>query len=601
MKKIVAIAAVVGFFVVFFMWLPTPKNKESNSSLKIITHANVFTGTQWLDNVDVVFDKGIVIEVNKNLEEKYRTASIIQAENQYLIPGLIDSHTHAWGDALKKAVRFGITTELDMFTNTAFAAGQRKLRDEHEWNVRQADLFSAGILATAPKGHGTEYGIEIPVISSANEAEAFIAARIAEGSDYIKIIYSANSTWMPSIDRATLNALVSAARAQKKLVMVHVDSLMSAEHAIAAGADGLAHSFMDNLQDGDMLELIALMQENNSFVVPTLSVLGSMVGQGAIPNLQADFLAVGYNLEDVEAALEQTISQESHAQAFLHAKENVARFIHAGIPVLAGTDAPNPGMVHGLSLHNELALLVQSGFSPTQALQAATIAPAQMFHLEKRGQIKAGMKADFVLLSKDPKADIRHTRSIVSVYKNGYLINKNIVSIMGETIAFPASLGDFEAQTESRESSVININWYTTTDEIAQGDSSVSIQIIEGINNNHVMQIKGAIGGKFSYPWAGMYLPLTDSEELGVDLSKVSSLNFQAKGTAGSYKVMLFSTNQPIRPIELVFTVGSQWQEASVSLSSVNQGLLKSISGIAIVAGKEHEAFELNIDDIWLR
>lgn len=601
MKKFIGITAVVGFFVAFFMWLPTPENKESTSSLKIITHANVFTGTQWLDNVDVAFDKGIVIEVNKNLAEKYSAASIIQAENQYLIPGLIDSHTHTWDNALKKAVRFGITTELDMFTSTAFATGQRKLRDEHDKNVQQADLFSAGILATAPKGHGTEYGMEIPVISSANEAEAFIAARIAEGSDYIKIIYDVNSTWMPSIDRATLNALVGAAKAQKKLVMVHVDNLMSAEHAIAAGADGLAHSFMDNLQDGDMLELITLMQKNNSFVVPTLSVLGSMVGQGATPNLKADFLAAGYNLENVEAALEQTIGQENYAQAFLHAKENVARFIHAGIPVLAGTDAPNPGMVHGLSLHNELALLVQSGFSPTQALQSATIVPAQMFHLEKRGQIKVGMKADFVLLSKDPKVDIRHTRSIVSVYKNGYLINKNISATMGETVVLPASLGNFEAQTEGRESSVLNVNWSTTTDEIAQGNSSVSIQIIDGINNNHVMQIIGAIGRKFSYPWAGMYLPLTDSQEVGLDLSGVSSLDLRAQGTPGSYKVLLFSTNQPMRPIELMFVVSEQWQEAFVSLSSVNKGLLKSISGIAIVAGNGHEKFELNVDDIWLK
>jgi len=82
----------------------------------------------------------------------------------------------------------GTVTELDMFTDHRFAASMRAEQAAGKADGR-ADLFSAGTLVTAPKGHGTEYGMDIPTITAPGEAQAFVDARIAEGSDWIKIVY----------------------------------------------------------------------------------------------------------------------------------------------------------------------------------------------------------------------------------------------------------------------------------------------------------------------------------------------------------------------------------------------------------------------------
>src|SRR5262249_8916146 len=109
-------------------------------------------------------------------------------------------------------------------------------------------------------------------------AEAFVAARLAEGSDYIKIVYDDGATvglrW-PTIDRPTLAAVVAAAHAKQKLAVVHVLALEFARGAIAAGADGLVHLFVDRPIDEALVKLAA---ESKTFVTPTLTVLESVGG-----------------------------------------------------------------------------------------------------------------------------------------------------------------------------------------------------------------------------------------------------------------------------------------------------------------------------------
>lgn len=101
------------------------------------------------------------------------------------------------------------------------------------------------------------------------------------------------------------------------------------------------------------------------------------------------------------------------------AEENVRRLADAGITLLAGTDAPNPGTVFGASLHRELELLVRCGISPAQALSAATAEPARVFGLADRGRIAAGQRADLVLVPGDPLTDITATRAIDRIWRAG--------------------------------------------------------------------------------------------------------------------------------------------------------------------------------------
>jgi imidazolonepropionase-like amidohydrolase len=78
-----------------------------------------------------------------------------------------------------------------------------------------------------------------------------------------------------------------------------------------------------------------------------------------------------------------------------------------------------PGNAYGASVHAELALLVQAGLTPPEALAAATSAPARIFHLSNRGLIRPGMRADLVLVEGDPTQDIPATRNIAAVWKHG--------------------------------------------------------------------------------------------------------------------------------------------------------------------------------------
>ena len=102
-----------------------------------------------------------------------------------------------------------------------------------------------------------------------------------------------------------------------------------------------------------------------------------------------------------------------------YAEQVVAQLHTAGVPLLAGTDSPAPGLAHGPSLHRELELLVDSGLSPSEALTAATFTPATVFGFHDRGRVAVGLRADLLLVRGDPTTDIRAVHNIVGVWKLG--------------------------------------------------------------------------------------------------------------------------------------------------------------------------------------
>jgi imidazolonepropionase-like amidohydrolase len=103
----------------------------------------------------------------------------------------------------------------------------------------------------------------------------------------------------------------------------------------------------------------------------------------------------------------------------------VAQLQAAGVPILAGTDAPNPGTTYGASLHGELELYVEAGLTPLQALVAATSAPAAAFHMPDRGRIAPGLRADLLLVNGNPDEEIKATRNIVAIYKQGHEVDRH--------------------------------------------------------------------------------------------------------------------------------------------------------------------------------
>lgn len=261
----------------------------------------------------------------------------------------------------------------------------------------------------------------IPTLARAEDARAFVDARIAEGSDYIKIVKDDGSAYglkWPTLSDDEVAAVIAAAHWRQKMALAHIGTEQDAVAAIDAGVDGLAHLFANAAPRPDFAARVA---SHHAFVVPTLTLLESETGRASGASLVSD-PHLGPLLTATEiGSLRSAFHLPGRVTTFSldHARAAVAALEAAGVPLLAGTDAPNPGTAHGISVHRELELLVGAGLTPIEALSAATSTPARVFGLLDRGRIAPGLRADLVLVAGDPDRDITATRAIVQVWRNG--------------------------------------------------------------------------------------------------------------------------------------------------------------------------------------
>lgn len=400
-----------------FLCLLLPAPLLAQNVPVLFQKARVFDGTKVIAETDVLIQDGKIKEIGPNLA--VGEAKVVNGTGKTLLPGLIDAHVHVHDAAsLEQALLFGVTTELDMMMSPRLEQ-QLKQTDRDD----RASFFSAGFPATVPGGHGTEYGLDIPTLRLPSDAEAFVESRIREGSDYIKIMYTAGAELprmnpRPTLSKETLAAVVAAAHKNHRLAVVHIGSEMGARNAILAGADGLAHLFRGHSSPRDFGDLVA---EHHAFVIPTLSVLYSVCGpDSAGSKLVKDPLLSPYLSHEAKSRLKETFpSARTNLVSCKAAPEALRQLKAAGALIVAGTDAPNPGTTYGASLHGELEMYVEDGLTPIEALTAATSSPAQAFHISDRGRIAPGLRADLLLVNGHPDENIKATRDIQAVYKSG--------------------------------------------------------------------------------------------------------------------------------------------------------------------------------------
>jgi imidazolonepropionase-like amidohydrolase len=586
----------------FAMLLPdhVPLGAQTSGATTLIRHVRVFDGTRGIGTRDVLVRDGRISAVAPTLTAP-AGAVIVDGTNRTLLPGFIDAHTHAFGDALADALAFGVTTELDMFTNVSEARDRRAEQKAGPVSGR-ADLFSAGVLATAPGGHGTEYGIAIPTIAAPESAQAFVDVRLAEGSDFIKIILDDGSAYgrtIPTVSRATLVALVRAAHARRKLAVVHVGTLADARMAVGAGADGLMHLFVDRSPDAEFGRFVAA---HRAFVVPTLTVLKSVVGDAQGEKLASDARLAPYLGSTGRGTLLASFAFHSK-MSYAAAEETVRQLKAAGVPILAGTDATNPGTAHGISIHRELELLVSAGLTPTEALAAATGAPAKSFALGNRGRIAAGQRADLVLVDGDPTVDITATRAIVSVWKGGVLLDRAPIAAR---IAAQRARGDAPALglvsdfDDGKPTTAYGMGWVISTDQMVGGKSSAVMKVMDGGAHNSAksLDVTGEIAPGLAYAWGGvMFMPST-RPMAPADFSKAKEIRFWAKGDGRSYKVMVFAASKGQAPLMADFVAGPEWKEFIFPISSFGGIDGHDIMGVALTANPVSGAFHFRIDDV---
>lgn len=575
----------------------------------LIRGANVFDGTRLLGVRDVLLRGDRIAEVGAGLSAP-AGATVIDGAGQTLMPGLIDSHTHVWPGSLRTALAFGVTTELDMFLDVDSARSYRAAQRGAGVSSR-ADVFSAGTLVTAPGGHGTQFGMPIPTITAPDQAQAFVDARIAEGSDYIKIVYDRGDTYAmrwSTLSRETLEAVIRAAHARGKLAVVHIGDLASAKEAIAAGADGLVHLFVDRAPDA---ELAQLMAQRRAFAIPTMSVLQSIAAVRGGTAIAEDARLAPFLTRAERTMLGQTFPARAGAGlSYDHAVATVRALHAAGVRILAGTDAGNPGTAHGASMHGELALLVAAGLTPAQALAAATSVPAAAFRLSDRGRIAAGLRADLLLVRGDPTRDITATREIVGIWKGGVRFDRTelsraVASAEAAAARIPAGaedglVSDFDAGTMATR---FGAGWAISDDKMANGRSSATTTVVSGGANgsSHALRVAGDISNAVPYAWAGAMFSPGATMMAPTNLSSKREIRFWARGDGGTYRVMVFAQSKGFTPMSQNFVTTTEWKEYVIPISAFSGIDGKDLMALLFVGGPRPGAFEFFVDDVRFR
>lgn len=385
----------------------------------LVANVRVFDGERVADANSVLWEGARITAVGRDLPAPDR-GEVIDARGKTLLPGLIDAHVHT-PDALDRAeaalgqsLESGVTTALCMGTFTPETVAELKARDRTDL----ADLRSAGNPATVRGSHPSQlYPGDYPhALRHVAEVPPFIANRLREGSDYIKIMIEDSSLIggnTPRMSPELSRAVTSEAHAHGLLVIAHAQTRGFVEQALESGVDGLAHQFVDQPLTADFARLLG---DAGVFVVPTLAVYHSAEGR----TIAADPRLAAHVRNDWLGTLRTTEHGQERFQR--HALDAIRTLREAGVPILAGSDAAdvgNPGVTYGASIHHELALLVRGGLPPAEALAAATSVPAEHFRLTDRGRIRDGLRPDLLLVDGDPTTDITTTRNISAVWRNG--------------------------------------------------------------------------------------------------------------------------------------------------------------------------------------
>ncbi|MXY07119.1 MAG: amidohydrolase family protein [Rhodothermaceae bacterium] len=588
-RSLSGISVGIVVFVGIILTLPVPSTllsptEDVPQESFAVVDVTVFDGEVFRERWDVWIESGQVRQVGQNLDLPDNLPRL-DGRAHTLIPGLIDAHVHTFGTTLNDALRFGVTTVLDQFTDPALVAPKRAARQEIGIGT-EADIFSAGMLATAPGGYGSQFGVPVQTISGPSEATEWVRARKSEGSDWIKIVLEnggPHGQKIPSLSLETAAALVEAAHTEGLAAVVHASTLNHALEAMAMRVDGLVHIWQDEVITSADAQRLA---EADIFVVPTLSGIISYEDSAVVELIQ------GTDDSMLSPMQEQTLANRfpSTFQGDV-AIENVRRLRAAGVRLLAGTDSPNPGTAAGISMHGEIRLLTRAGLRPAEALAAGTSIAADAFGIPDRGRIVEGSLADLVLVRGDVQANVTYSHDIVAVWKDGFLVNRGLAATSTEPVPAPTEtlIADFEGGLEAAFGT-----WQITTDQMRGGASIASMTV-----QNAVLVIDGEISSNSAFPWAGvMWIPGAQP----MDFSGREVIRFRTRGDGRSYSVMLFGNAQFFgAPPSVTFMAPTEWKQIEIPLEDFPTNSPEIITGIAFMAEGAAGPFSFEIDEVELK
>jgi len=461
----------VAFLVLLLLPAGSLPQTFAGQSAIVITHVNIIdaTGRPVQPDMTLVIDRRI-IAIGKTGQVRLPTgATTVDATGKFLIPGLWDMHVHmAFGDWLPG----GKEVALPLFVANG-VTGVRDMGGDLDILLRWRDEISAGslvgprIVLSGPMLDGPKmrFPSSVPIATAEDGRKAVTELR-RKGADFIKV--------QSFIPRDAYFAVADEVKKQRLTLAGHVPDEVRASEASDAGQKSIEHltgifegcstaedDFLKGGKSpGRLLEaysaaraadLIARLARNRTWQVPTLVWER---GQWLIDDIDTSRdpllkYAPSSWRNKTWPMFTESILKELDTEAvsirrrFVQKEiEIVGAMLRAGVPFMAGTDtAAGVDVLPGFSLHQELELFVQAGFTPLEALQSATLNPAQFLGLRDRiGTIEPGKLASLVLLDANPIEDIKNIRKIHAVVLNGRLLTRgDLDRLLGQAASFAGS------------------------------------------------------------------------------------------------------------------------------------------------------------------
>jgi len=435
------------------------EHPPAETSIRRVTVINVMTGAELPDQT--VRIRGDRIVSIAPTQEADTTLPGVDAHGAFLIPGLWDMHVHVHdADELPLYVANGVT-------GIRIMSGERdaaRLRAELAKESPSPQIY----LASAIVDGNPPIWPESIVVKKPADARRAVDEIKGSGADFVKV-YS-------RIPRDAYFAIADEAKQQHIPFEGHVPDAVTAQEASQAGQRSIEHltgialacsgrqeaqmadynrapyfrdrlvieaQAFNSLDQAKCKELFAEFRTNETWQVPTLSVLrmwGRLDDSKFLSDPRLAYIDKRFRdrwMERLQPQLRRWNNSEFQLARQLFAMDEriVGAMFRAGVPLMAGTDAMNPFCFPGFGLHDELAMMVESGLTPLAALQAATVNPAKfMGRTADLGTIEAGKMADLVLLGADPLADIHNTSQVQAVWLEGKYFDKAALVEMLEKV-----------------------------------------------------------------------------------------------------------------------------------------------------------------------
>ncbi len=380
------------------------------------------TGAAPIANATVLVANGRIERIGPSASLNIADdVSRINVAGKTIIPGLINTHGHLNnGDRsltvydqilqqLRVYARFGITTVYTLGDDGKESV--RVSQENERGSLERARLYAAGPSTVA---------------KTPEEARRLVAERQAQGVRFIKTRMNGNPNDMPP---DVYSALIHEAHTRKLHVASHVFNLSDAKGLVGAGLDVIGHSIRDHNVDP---AFVATLKRRNVGYIPTLTRDLSVFLYDATPGYLLDpFFLRGESLfaPQIERVKDPALHAKTQAspgakaarRGFDQALQNLKVLSDGGVAIAMGTDSGTGlGRWQGYFEHVEMEMMVKAGMTPMQVLTSATGTAAKVMKLDATlGTLQPGKRADFVILTADPLADIRNTRTIESVWIDG--------------------------------------------------------------------------------------------------------------------------------------------------------------------------------------